>query len=184
MCGCRGGGEGGPFDGEHTDRQRHKHTYTYYTHTRACARVGVRASGAIPHAIGSLPLLGWRAYWVVPCRWERSPVHPLRYRSPVLKDIQAAVRAELQARGAHAALVVFWGRHRYVSILWHYIERNLAVNGGIVGAARAAQGGFWAGWRPCSQSQSVTRPALPLIRARAQGVTVGDPQYYPCLYPR
>ncbi len=113
-------------------------------------------------------------------------IHPLRYRSPVLKDVQAAVRAELQARGAHAALVVFWGRHRYVSILWHYIERNLAVNGGIVGDARADQRHFWVPRVEGLLSVSVCdtpRPATNL-RARAQGVTVGDPQYYPCLQPR
>jgi hypothetical protein len=59
-----------------------------------------------------------------------------RYKSPRLADVQEAVRRELTARGARATLVVFWGRHRYVSILWHYIKRNLAVNGGIVSLAR------------------------------------------------
>ena len=58
--------------------------------------------------------------------------HVLRYRSPRLKEITAAVRTELDARGASVAVAVFWGRERYVSILWRYLERNLRANGGIV----------------------------------------------------
>ena len=29
-------------------------------------------------------------------------------------------------------VAVFWGRERYVSILWRYLERNLRVNQGII----------------------------------------------------
>ena len=56
----------------------------------------------------------------------------LKYRSPVLDDVTALVRAELAARNARVVVAVFWGRHRYVSILWRYLERNLLANHGIV----------------------------------------------------
>jgi len=46
------------------------------------------------------------------------------------------VRRELGLRGAKVSVAVFWGRERYVSILWRYLERNLAVNGGIVDEVR------------------------------------------------
>jgi hypothetical protein len=46
------------------------------------------------------------------------------------------VRVELAARGAKVSVAVFWGRERYVSILWRYLERNLAANGGIVDEVR------------------------------------------------
>jgi hypothetical protein len=47
-------------------------------------------------------------------------------------QVTAAVRQELDARGAYASVAVFWGRERYVTLLWQYLERNLRVNGGIV----------------------------------------------------
>jgi hypothetical protein len=49
-------------------------------------------------------------------------------------QVTAAVRRELDARGAYASVAVFWGRERYVTLLWRYLERNLRVNGGIVSA--------------------------------------------------
>jgi hypothetical protein len=58
--------------------------------------------------------------------------HVMQYKSPKLSDVQARVRRELDARGFKVALAVFWGRLRYVTILWKYLERNLRVNGGIV----------------------------------------------------
>ena len=42
------------------------------------------------------------------------------------------VQGELARRGAKVTVAVFWGRERYVSLLWRYLERNLAVNHGIV----------------------------------------------------
>lgn len=42
------------------------------------------------------------------------------------------VQEELARRGARVTVAVFWGRERYVSLLWRYLERNLAVNHGIV----------------------------------------------------
>lgn len=42
------------------------------------------------------------------------------------------VRRELDLRGAKVSVAVFWGRERYVAILWRYLERNLRANGGIV----------------------------------------------------
>jgi hypothetical protein len=42
------------------------------------------------------------------------------------------VQEELARRGAKVTVAVFWGRERYVSLLWRYLERNLAVNHGIV----------------------------------------------------
>jgi hypothetical protein len=54
------------------------------------------------------------------------------YRSPDLAQVRAAVTAELAARRASVVVAVFWGRHRYVKILWQYLERNLRSNGGVV----------------------------------------------------
>ena len=58
--------------------------------------------------------------------------HVMSYRSPSLRDVQTRVRRELDAVDGRVALGVFWGRFRYVTILWPYIERNLRVNGGIL----------------------------------------------------
>jgi hypothetical protein len=55
----------------------------------------------------------------------------LRYASPGLRDVRAAVRAELDARGAQVVVGVFWGRLRYVRILQHYLARNVRANGGV-----------------------------------------------------
>ena len=57
--------------------------------------------------------------------------HAQSYVSPRLDDVVQSVRAVLDARRATVTVVVFWGRHRYVSILWQYLERNLRVNGGV-----------------------------------------------------
>jgi hypothetical protein len=54
------------------------------------------------------------------------------YRPPPLADVAAAVRRELEARSARVVVVVFWGRARYVSMLWRYLERNLRGRGGVV----------------------------------------------------
>jgi hypothetical protein len=43
------------------------------------------------------------------------------------------VRALIQQRGVKVSICVFWGRGRYVRILWPYIERNLIQNLGVVG---------------------------------------------------
>ena len=43
------------------------------------------------------------------------------------------VRSLLSARGLTVSVSIFWGRGRYVRILWPYIERNLIANKGIVG---------------------------------------------------
>ena len=58
--------------------------------------------------------------------------HAMAYRSPRLAEVRAAVDSTLLARNMTVAVAVFWGRHRYVSILWRYLERNLRANGGIV----------------------------------------------------
>ena len=65
--------------------------------------------------------------------------HVLRYRSPELSDIASAVRVGLDARQAKVVVAVFWGRERYVSILWPYLERNLRSNGGCVDEVRKWQ---------------------------------------------
>ncbi len=41
----------------------------------------------------------------------------MQYQSPRLDEVAAKVRAELDRRGASIAVVVFWGRERYVRIL-------------------------------------------------------------------
>ncbi len=74
---------------------------------------------------------------------------PLRNRSPA-----SQVRRELGLRGAKVSVAVFWGRERYVSILWRYLERNLAVNGGIVDEVRWGTHAWVAARRP------VTRPFM------------------------
>ena len=56
----------------------------------------------------------------------------MSYRAPLLADVTATVRAELDKRGMGVTLTVFWGRMRYVEILAYYLKRNLRVNGGIV----------------------------------------------------
>ena len=56
----------------------------------------------------------------------------LRYRSPELQQVTGAVNRELTARRAKVSVAVFWGRERYVSLLWRYLERNLRANMGIV----------------------------------------------------
>jgi hypothetical protein len=43
---------------------------------------------------------------------ENFTMRVLTYQSPRLEEVAAAVRAELDRRGARAAAVVFWGRHR------------------------------------------------------------------------
>jgi hypothetical protein len=58
--------------------------------------------------------------------------HVLRYRSPKLTEVADAVKAELSRRGAKVSVAVFWGRERYVRLLWRYLERNLRVNMGVV----------------------------------------------------
>jgi hypothetical protein len=58
--------------------------------------------------------------------------YALRYQSPALSDVTAAVNQELRVRGATVSVVVFWGRERYVTILWPYLERNLRANMGII----------------------------------------------------
>lgn len=40
------------------------------------------------------------------------------YVSPALSDVRDEVRRLLQQRGLRVKLVVFWGRERYVRILW------------------------------------------------------------------
>ncbi len=54
---------------------------------------------------------------------------------PLWRQVTAAVRAELDRRGAYVSVAVFWGRERYVRILTRYLERNLRANGGIVRSA-------------------------------------------------
>ena len=49
-----------------------------------------------------------------------------------MTSIAVQVREELVRRRAKVSVAVFWGRERYVSILWRYLERNLRVNAGIV----------------------------------------------------
>ncbi len=51
----------------------------------------------------------------------------LRYRPPPLADVRDAVRIELDRRGAVVTVVVFWGRARYVSLLWMYLQRALRL---------------------------------------------------------
>ncbi|MDR3740271.1 MAG: hypothetical protein P4L40_14750, partial [Terracidiphilus sp.] len=58
--------------------------------------------------------------------------HVAKYQSPELAQVARTARAALDHRGFTVTLAVFWGRYRYVSILWDYIERNLVANGGIV----------------------------------------------------
>ena len=36
-------------------------------------------------------------------------------------------------------MAVFWGRERYVSILWRYLERNLVANQGIISEVRLSR---------------------------------------------
>ncbi len=38
----------------------------------------------------------------------------------------------MRTRLAQVSVAVFWGRERYVSILWRYLERNLRVNHGVL----------------------------------------------------
>lgn len=49
-----------------------------------------------------------------------------------ISSCQQATRQVVLERGAKVSVSVFWGRGRYVSILWPYLERNLVANGGIV----------------------------------------------------
>ena len=49
-----------------------------------------------------------------------------------MTSIAVQVREELVRRLAKVSVAVFWGRERYVAILWRYLERNLRANGGIV----------------------------------------------------
>ena len=58
--------------------------------------------------------------------------HVLRYQSPDVLKVRARTLDELAARGAHVVVSIFWGRERYVRILWPYLERNLRANKGIV----------------------------------------------------
>jgi hypothetical protein len=58
--------------------------------------------------------------------------HAMRYRSPKLEEVRSAVRAELDKRGMGVTVAVFWGRNRYVRILWPYLKRNLRRNGGVI----------------------------------------------------
>lgn len=54
------------------------------------------------------------------------------YKPPRLEEVKSLVRKELDEKGMGITIVIFWGRMRYVKILWPYIERNLRVNGGSV----------------------------------------------------
>lgn len=54
------------------------------------------------------------------------------YQSPDVWEVRRRVQAAKEAKGMNVTVVVFWGRRRYVSILVPYLERNLAVNGGVV----------------------------------------------------
>jgi len=54
------------------------------------------------------------------------------YRSPRLSDVRTAARDVKVRTGFSVTGVVYWGRYRYVRILAKYLERNLAVNGGIL----------------------------------------------------
>ena len=56
----------------------------------------------------------------------------LQYQSPEISEVQSAVKRILAARGLSVTLVVFWGRHRYVSLLWEYLRRNLVTHMGVV----------------------------------------------------
>ena len=76
-----------------------------------------------------------------------------KYKSPALQEVQdvgllrclvgcwleltvlspQAVKQLLNTKSLKVSVAVFWGRGRYVKILWPYIERNLAANMGIVG---------------------------------------------------
>jgi hypothetical protein len=49
------------------------------------------------------------------------------------------VTAELARRGSKVTVAVFWGRERYVSILWRYLERNLVANQGIISEVRLSR---------------------------------------------
>jgi hypothetical protein len=42
------------------------------------------------------------------------------------------VKSLLRQRGLKVTVSIFWGRGRYVRVLWPYIERNLASNMGII----------------------------------------------------
>jgi hypothetical protein len=55
------------------------------------------------------------------------------YKSPdSVQSVRELARAALDASGRTVTIAIFWGRERYVKILWKYLERNLAINGGIV----------------------------------------------------
>jgi hypothetical protein len=43
------------------------------------------------------------------------------------------VKDLIRERGLTISVSIFWGRGRYVRILWPYIERNLLANQGVVG---------------------------------------------------
>jgi hypothetical protein len=60
--------------------------------------------------------------------------------------LHGQVRTELAARGAKVSVAVFWGRERYVSILWRYLERNLVANNGIIDEVGCAAGGGILPW--------------------------------------
>jgi hypothetical protein len=70
--------------------------------------------------------------------WTRCGQHPRRPPPPPLPPTSRSaspppqVNAELLRRGAKVSVAVFWGRERYVTILWRYLERNLRANGGVV----------------------------------------------------
>ena len=51
---------------------------------------------------------------------------------PKVKEIRKSVLGLLKKAKKSASAAVFWGRERYVRILWPYIERNLRVNKGIL----------------------------------------------------
>lgn len=54
------------------------------------------------------------------------------YKSPRLSDVRKSVDSELARRHLTVTVAVFWGRERYVSMLWQYLERNLRSHHGIV----------------------------------------------------
>jgi hypothetical protein len=72
-----------------------------------------------------------------------------RHRLPPLREVSRAARAALEARGLHVVAYVFWGRQQFTEILWPYLERNLAVNGGACAAVGSGVGcvfGVCVGW--------------------------------------
>ena len=95
--------------------------------------------------------LAWLASHSRPQQWAPAPVNTsqwlqcmldelaelrqrsgARYTSPPLAAITAAVNAGLQQRNKFVSAAVFWGRTRYVEVLWPYLARNLRVNGGVL----------------------------------------------------